>query len=234
MRISVAAIVFLTVGGWPLIAQTPAASPREPGTEPSQSGSSTSRAETAPGSSPKITDAEIGFSYSLPAEWETVASKDTKPDVPYPQVEAAKKGDACTEVELTARHGSPSSVVVVVALPFYCYGQPLTAKNLPDFAAGVEEGLKRTFEVTDSAASNYSLGSHNMWLERAHGAVKGQPDSKYTLEIACTVLSKGAACWMTMAADAAALEAFEQGAVSLESDAPATLVPATAFLPDKP
>jgi hypothetical protein len=39
---------------------------------------------------------------------------------------------------------------------------------------------------------------------------------------------------MTMAADAAALEAFEQGAVSLEGEGPAALVPASAFLPNKP
>jgi len=55
--------------------------------------------------------------------------------------------------------------------------------------------------------------------------VKGQPDAKYTLEIACTVMSKGAACWMIMAADPAHLQTFEKEAVTLEGDAFDQIVP---------
>lgn len=158
----------------------------------------------------------------------------TTPDVPYPKVEAPKKGNACTQVELTARHGSPPSVVVVVVLPFGCYGQPMASKNLADFASGAEEGLKQTFEVTGPVASDYSLGNHSMWLERAQGTVKGQPDAKYILEIACTVLDKGAVCWVAMAADAAHLQTFEQRAVTLEGDVFGALVPARAMQPAVP
>jgi hypothetical protein len=225
MRVCAAVIVLLTLGYAPIVGQTPAAT----ATEPAPSSSSTTAPTAAPGSPPRITDSDIGFSYSLPAEWETLASKMTKPDVPYPQVEAPRKGNACTQVELTARHGLPPSVVVVAALPFDCYGQTMTDKNLADFAAGAEEGLKQTFDVTELVVSNYSLGSHNMWLERAHGTVKGQPDSKYTLEIACTVLNKGAACWMAMAADAAHLQTFERRAVTLEGDTFDAIVPASAI-----
>jgi hypothetical protein len=67
-----------------------------------------------------------------------------------------------------------------------------------------------------------------MWIERANGTVKGQPASKYTLETACTLMQKGAACWWTMAADAANLQIFEQSPVTLEGDAFDTLVPADA------
>jgi hypothetical protein len=150
------------------------------------------------------------------------------PNVPYPTVVGPKKGNACAQVELTARHGTPYSVVVVVALPFDCYGQTLSDKNLTDFAAGAIEGLKQTFDVANPMQTNYTLGNHNIWIERVSGTVKGQPESKYTLEIACTLMSRGAACWWTMAADEADLQVFEHGPVTLEGDAFDALVPAGA------
>jgi hypothetical protein len=61
------------------------------------------------------------------------------------------------------------------------------------------------------------------------GTPKGQADKHYTIEISCALLSKAAACWLTMAADDASLEVFEHGAVSLESDSPVPLVPAGSF-----
>jgi hypothetical protein len=147
---------------------------------------------------------------------------------------AAKKGDACVEVALTAKHGATASVVVVLALPFSCYGQNLTASDLANLGAGAAEEMKQTFEITEPAEANYSLGSHAVWIERAKGTPKHRPENPFTFEIACTVLEKGAACWMTMAADAASLQGFEQGIVSLDGEAPVALVPASAFLPDKP
>jgi hypothetical protein len=230
VRFAIAVFAFACVR---LAAQIPAADPGA--SAPAASATSTS----APVASPHIDDTNIGFSYSLPADWETLASKPAKPDVPFPTVEGPKRGNACTQVELTARHGAPPSVVVIAALPFDCYGQVLTIKDLPDFAAGAAEGLKQTFEVSDPVIGNYSLGNHKMWIERAQGTVKGQPDSKYTLEIACTVLAKGAACWMAMAADAASLQTFEQQAVALDGGVFGAIVPASAFqavasAPDKP
>ena len=182
-----------------------------------------------PATPPQVNDTSVGFSYSLPADWEALVSKPANPGVPFPAVEALQKGNACAQAELTARHGAPPSVVVVVALTFDCYGQAMTGNDLPDFAAGASGGLKRAFEVTDPVLGNYLLGSHNMWIERAQGTVKGQPNSRYTLEIACTVLAKGAVCWMTMAADAASLQTFEQQAVTLEGDAFDAIVPASVF-----
>ena len=126
------------------------------------------------------------------------------------------------------------SVVVVVALPFACYGQIMTAGDLPDFGAGAAEELKETFDVAaDAVQGKYWLGSHSVWIERAKGTPKGHPESQYTFEMVCTVLEKGAACWMAMAADDAGLQAFEQGAVSLDGEPATALVPASAF-PAKP
>lgn len=233
MRFAATAIV-IGLRCVPAFAQMPAASPSiepAPAAAPAQANppEPTATHAAAPVAPPEVKDTNIGFSYSLPAGWQTEASSPAKPNVPYPTVEAPKKGNACAQAELTARHGTPFSVVVVVALPFDCYGQSLTNKNMADFTAGASEGLKQTFEVTNTVMSNYALGSHTMWVERASGTVKGQPESKYTLEVACTLMAKGAACWMTMAANAADLQAFEQEPVTLEGDAFDAIIPSTAI-----
>jgi len=223
-----AAVAAVVLSSRPLAAQAPALAAPAQTPAPLPANSATTTKSSAPAPPPEIKDATIGFSYSLPADWETQALQPSTPDVPYPAIEAPKKGNACAEVELTARHGTPFSVVVVVGLPFDCYGQTLTDQNMADFTAGAAEGLKETFEVTNPSLSSYKLGSHSMWMERASGTVKGQPESKYTLEVACALLKKGAACWMAMAADASDVQIFEQGRVTLEGDAFDALVPAGA------
>lgn len=174
---------------------------------------------------------DLGFSYSLPADWEFVLPPTApKPVVPYPNVVAAAKGDACVEVAMTAKHGDPASVVVVTVLPFACYGQTMTASDLPNLGEGASEGMKQTFDMAEPVDATYSLGSHTVWIERASGTPKNHAERSFTFEIACTVLKKGAVCWMTMAADASGLQAFEQGKVSLEGEAGTTLVPANVFV----
>jgi hypothetical protein len=202
----------LVLCGAPLLAQSPA---------------------SAPGATTHTSD--IGFTYSLPSDWEVV---DTKPMLPAVQQEVTKtatsedekKGAACAQVALTARHGDPASVVVVVVLPFDCFGQMMTGKDLPDFASGASEGLRKSFTLADPLHGAYSLGTHSMWVERAKGALKDHPEVMYTVETVCSVLKKGAVCWMAMAKDDAALDTFERGAVSLDGEAPAALVPASAFV----
>jgi hypothetical protein len=177
--------------------------------------------------------AAIGFHYALPAEWTVTPVK--PPEAPKteptaaPVTEEQKRGTACIQVALTAQHGSPSSVIVVVALPFDCFGETLAEPDLAGFGSGAVEGLKQTFDLLQPVYGAYSLGSHRLWIERAKGNPKGHAETQYTVEIACSVLAKGAACWMTMAADAASLEAFEKAAVTLDGDAATPLVPATAF-----
>ena len=219
-------LVLVALGSLPVAAQTPPAAPAA--ATPATASSTAATATAAPVLRPEIKDTGIGFSYGLPAGWQTQPSRMVTPDVPYPTVEGPKKGNACAQVELTARQGTPYSVVVVIGLPFDCYGQTLTSKNMADLASGAAEGLKQTFEVANPVESNYTLGAHSMWVERAGATVKGQPAAKYTLEIACTVLSKGEACWMIMAADAAHLQTFERQPVTLEGDAFDALVPAGA------
>ena len=177
---------------------------------------------------------ELGFSYSMPRDWEVIDSKASLPVAKQQASEKAnseeeKKGLACVEIELTARHGQPASVVVEVALPFDCYGQQMSEKDLPGFASGAAEGLKQSFDVAEPAYGTYTLGSHNLWIERAKGTPKGHPELPYTVEIACSLLKKAAVCWMAMAADDAALHVFEGGAVVLDGEAEKALVPETAF-----
>jgi hypothetical protein len=177
---------------------------------------------------------DIGFIYTIPADWEVVDTALTLPATRQKVENEAtsedeKKGAACAQVVLTARHGSPASVVVVVALPFACFGQQMTEKDLPDFASGASQGLKKTFDIPSSIRGAYILGSHSIWIERGAGTVIAHPELKYTVETVCSVLKKGAVCWMTMASDDASLQTFEHGSVTLDGESPAALVPATAF-----
>lgn len=191
------------------------------------------QAPLSPDSSAGNSSSAIGFNYTLPAGWLVVAIK------PSPPAEAAEqqslttpetiKGTACIRVPMTARHGNPSSVIVIVELPFDCYGQTMTEHDLAGFGLGAADGLKQVFDLFDPVFGLYSLGNHHLWIERAKGSPKGHPETQYTVEIACSMLKKGAACWMTMAADKASLQAFENGSVSLEGDPATPLVPAGAF-----
>jgi len=186
-------------------------------------------AATAPAADPV---AALGFSYRLPSDWTLVASKPQSQTATPPAVlplQPAPKGAACIRVPETARHGDPASVIVVVALPFDCFGQAMTADDLPGFGSGAADGLKQAFDLSAPVESSYSLGNHPFWAERAKGNPKGHNELQYTLEIVCGVLKKSAVCWMAMAADQASLRAFEQMSVSLDSDAATPLVPDAAF-----
>jgi hypothetical protein len=186
------------------------------------------RSQTTPPAQVKRDD--VGFTFTLPAGWEVVPpAAEHQAEVPYPAVGTGRKGTACVDVALTAKHGNPASVVVVLALPFTCYGQTMQASDLADFGSGAAEGMKQSFRIADAVEADYSLGSHQVWIERAKGSAKHHPERPFTFEIACTVLERGAACWMTMAADAATLTAFEQALVSLDGESARELVPATAF-----
>jgi len=201
----------LVIAGAPLLAQTPASAPAT-----------------------QTHASDIGFTYTLPTSWEVVDAKPTLPTVKDEVAKNAtsedeKKGIACVQIGLTARHGDPASVVVVVALPFDCFGQTMTEKDLPGFASGASEGLKNNFDLSGPTYGTYSLGTHPMWVERATGVPKTNAAVKYTMETVCSVLKKAAVCWMAMAADEDGLRAFERGMVTLDGEAPAVLVPATAF-----
>jgi len=208
------ALLALVCAAGPAVAQTPASTPTDDAT--------------------KAHTSDIGFSYSLPVDWEVVdtaasvsAVKEKVKD--EATSEGEKRGADCTQVALTARHGTPPSVVVVVAVPFACLGQSMTEKDLPAFAGGTSDGIKNTFDVVDPISGSYTLGAHSMWIERAKANPKGHPETHYTLEIVCSLLKKGAVCWMNLAADNAALQTFERGLVELEGEAGVPLVPLTAF-----
>ncbi len=187
---------------------------------------------------PQALSDPLGFSYSIPAGWEPViptpppAAK--QPESPHnapqntpPEV---KKGMACVQVPLTARHGDPVSAMVIIALPFQCFGQTMTAEDLPGFGSGVIDGLETTFDLLNPISATYKLAGHKLWIERVKAVPKGKTAPVETVETACTILSNGAVCWMVEAADAASLEVFEHESVTLEGSAPAPLVPAEVFL----
>lgn len=183
--------------------------------------------------------AELGFSYKLPGDWTVAPEHSTLPAAKQNAEQSAKSpGEvlsvACAQPVLSAQHGKPASVIVVVALPFSCYGQPIDAKSLPGFAVGVADGLKQNFDISDPVYGNYTLGTHKFWIERAIGSPKNHPKSEFTLEIACTVLKKSAACWMAIASDADGLRDFENSVVTLDGEPPLVLVPIDAFVKKNP
>ncbi|HVX57164.1 MAG TPA: hypothetical protein VHA37_05520, partial [Candidatus Saccharimonadales bacterium] len=120
-------------------------------------------------------------------------------------------------------------IVTEVALPFGCYGQKMTQADLPGFASSASAGLAQNFDLAEPVYGEYARGSQPFWIERVRGAVKGQPETAFTIEIACGMTQKAAVCWMTMAADEQALRVFERTAVSLDGEKAAELVPGNAF-----
>jgi hypothetical protein len=174
----------------------------------------------------------LGFSYSLPGDWQVVESPVLTEMNEQTQNQASadqKKTVGCVQVAFTGRHGDPASIVIAVQMPFACLGHAATEKDLPGFAQGASEQLNRPFDFTAIAQSSYLLGSHSMWTQRSTGILRGHPHTTYTTEITCTLLKRGAVCWMAVTADSASLAAFEQGQVVLEGEGPTALVPANAF-----
>ncbi|MGA8088545.1 MAG: hypothetical protein WCA10_14650 [Terracidiphilus sp.] len=189
-------------------------------------------AQAPPAAAP--TPEDLGFTYHIPQGWDAIDAQSTLPEVKQQQAATAKSDDekkeiACIQIPISARHAAPPSFLAVMALPFDCFGQIMTAKDLPGFAEGSSEGPRKSFDFGDPVYGTYAMGSHSLWIERAKGNPKGHPEMPYTLEIACSLLKKAAVCWMTVAGDDQALKDFEGTAVVLDGDFYSQLVPATAF-----
>ncbi len=177
--------------------------------------------------------ADLGFTYNLPHDWEVLSSAAmTAKKSEASQAggtDEEKKGLACLEPVLTARDQKSGSILSVEELPFACFGQVMTNEDLPGFAAGAPEVLKQSFDLGDPVTATYALGTHSMWIERAHATLKDHPEVPFTVEIACGLLKKAAVCWMTVAGSDDALQAFERAAVILDGESSVALVPPTAF-----
>jgi hypothetical protein len=204
-------------------------------TEPKPTSSQSTPAEAATqGKEVGKVTSELGFSYSLPSDWNIV---DTRPMLPVIQQQAAKsatsevekKGVSCVQVPFKATHGDPASSVVVVTIGFDCLGQRYLDSDLASFAEGVAKSLKKNWNIVDPVYAAYMLGSHSFWIERASGSSLAHPEVKRGLDVVCSMLKKGAVCWMAFTVSDADLQTFEHGQVILDDDAPAALVPPTAF-----
>jgi hypothetical protein len=177
---------------------------------------------------------DLGFSYSVPHDWEVVTAPPTLDEKKSEASQNAasdeeKQGLACLEPVLTARDRKSGSILSVEALPFACFGHEMTNDDLPGFAAGAPEVLKQSFNLDKPVVATYALGTHSMWIERAHASLKDHPEISFTVEIACGLLKKAAVCWLAVAGDEDALHAFERAAVILDGETLSALVPPTAF-----
>jgi hypothetical protein len=183
----------------------------------------------------QVENKDLGFSYSLPGEWEAVGATPALPAQQQKEEQKApnaeeRHGIACIDIPLTAQRGNPASVIVIVALPFKCFGQTIGFNDLPGFAEGAAEGLKRTLDIIEPITASYKLAGHRMWIQRSKATPKGKTAPEYTVEIDCTVLEKGAVCWLVQAADAAGLDAFEHAQVTLNGVNAGALVPKDVFV----
>jgi hypothetical protein len=176
----------------------------------------------------------MGFVYNAPPDWNIV---DSKPIMPTVRMQAADKAESdsekrtaeCLQVGLTARHGNPASVLVMIGVPFECLGSTLKESDLAGFGLGVSTGMVRTFDMKDPVYGAYKWGSHGVWIERAIGSPKAHPEQSFTIDTVCTILAKGAMCWLGMAKDDEALQAFEKSLLSVDGGPPQALVPPDAF-----
>ncbi len=226
---STMAATFLLSCTLPVTANSAFAQDANPGAAKAGS-ASTAPAKPMVGDSP-LYKSDLGFTYGYSPDWELI---DTKPLTPLAQQKAAegatseeeKKGAACAQIGLMLRHGSPASIIMTVSLPYDCYGSSFSDAELPGFGTGVSSGLKQNFTIVDSKNATYKLGTHNVWVERSAATAKADPTQTYTIETVCSMLKKGATCWIGMAKDDASLKLLEQSKVTLESD------PATALVPD--
>jgi hypothetical protein len=188
---------------------------------------------------PAVYKSDLGFSYGYSADWQLI---DTTAITPAAQQQAAasatsaeeKKGAACAQIGLMLKHGDPASIIMTVALPYDCYGSSFTDTDLPGFGKGVSGGLKQNFSVSETKTATFKSGTHSLWIERAAAVSKADPSRTYTIETVCSMLKKGATCWIGMVKDDAALKIMEQSLVTLESDAPTALVPENLLTPAKP
>jgi hypothetical protein len=176
----------------------------------------------------------LGYSYTLPLDWEVVDTKPMAPVVHQKLEDSAssteeKKGAECVQIDLLARSGNPPSIIEVVALPYDCFGQKFADDDLPGFASGITSGIAKSFTLKEPVYGAYKLGPHNVWIMRSSGSLIAHPEFTRTLEASCTLLKKGAVCWVSLAADEAALQTFERGSVVLEGDTYEALVPANAL-----
>ena len=186
---------------------------------------------------PVVFASDSGFTFAYPADWEVV---DTKPMLPVEKLKAQeaarsdleKRGADCAQIQLTIRHGAPRSVIAILVLDYSCVGNTINANDLASAGSGIAKGLTKNFEINDPAYGAYRLGTHNFWIERAQGTSLSHPDNKYALETTCTTLKKSLVCWFALAPDVEKLSAFETGAVSLEGESSAVLVPASTFGPN--
>ena len=193
-----------------------------------------SAAQMRPAQPAAAQSGDLGFTYSVPPDWEVLSAP---PTLDQKRSEASqnaasddeKKGVACLQPVLTARDRKSGSILSVEALSFACFGHEMTNEDLPGFAAGAPEVLKQSFDVSEPVFATYTLGTHNMWIERAHATLKGHPEIPFTVEITCGLLKKAAVCWMAVAGDEAALHAFERASVILDGESLSALVPPTAF-----
>ena len=110
-------------------------------------------AQAPPAAAPAPED--FGFTYHTPESWDAIDAQSTLPEVKQQQAAKARTDDerreiACVQVPISARRPAPPSFLAVMALPFDCFGQIMTAKDLAGVCRGQFRRAKKLFRFRRS------------------------------------------------------------------------------------
>jgi hypothetical protein len=175
----------------------------------------------------------LGFTFSYPAAWQVVNTEAIQA-TPDKQEGENSKSDPMSHAAQCSQNqniivslpGKPPSLMQVMAIAYECTGLTLSEKDLPVFALAVESRMTKRFLLRNPVFDSYNLGSRKVWIERARETTQESPELSVTVENACALLKKPAVCLTAFAGDEAALQVFEQSAVTLDGEASPGLVPA--------
>jgi len=94
--------------------------------------------------------------------------------------ETEKRGAACTQIALSARHGSPASTVVAVVLPFACLGADMTERDLPGMGSGARESSRAsTFQNQPTASICWAVTAFGLSARKAHSKATPMPNTQW-------------------------------------------------------
>lgn len=174
---------------------------------------------------------DFGFQYTYPAGWTRVDTASMMPSIQMQQqaralTDKAKRAAACTHIGLLVTRSNPTMKIIIIELPYSCYGSSYQDSEVSTYGPGVLDGLGQQFDIgAPTSTTTYKLGKHSIWANRSHATLKQHPDQPYEMETVCTILSKAAVCWVAIAEQAQMLSVLEQGQVSLDGDPLVALVP---------
>jgi hypothetical protein len=179
---------------------------------------------------------DFGFTSRYPTDWQNLTAilpsqltKELKKleGEKDPAYMLAHRQLECRQPVLLLRHGSPPSVISVIAFPHSC--TKLEESGFAAAALGMCSITSTNYDVSDALQGAYKLGDATLVIERAVGTSKDHPEVKVTLERVCGWLKNAEVFWQGELRDEEAVKVFEGALTSIGGEAPSPLVPASVI-----